>query len=139
MKTMWRVTPKDEAVGQWAAMYVTMNRKGHIVMNRRAYESAGAPEAFLLKFDPINNRIGLEPAGAADRNAYRACPSGRHGGKLVRAYRLMQDNALEVPETIQFQNPEIDTDGMLILDLKTAKVSARAKNGKGKSESRASS
>ncbi len=130
MKTIWRVTPKDEAVGQWAAMYVTMNRKGHIVMNRRAHESAGAPDAFLLKFDPINKRIGLEPAGAADRNAYRACPSGRHGGKLVRAFRLMRENGLEVPETIQFQNPEVDTDGVLILDVRTAKVSTRAKRQK---------
>ena len=126
MKTMWRVTPNNEKVGQWAAMYVTMNRKGHIVMNRRTYEIVGSPEAFLLMYDELDHRIGLKPVEAKEPDAFRACPSGRHGGKLVRGYRLMQDNGVDVPETLQFHDVNIDND-ILILDLKTAKVSARAK------------
>ena len=126
MKTMWHITPNNQKLGQWAAMYVTMNRKGHIVMNRRTYEHVGAPEAFLLMYDALNNRIGLKPVAINEPDAYRACPSGRHGGRLVRGYRLMQENGVEVPETIQFHDAKIDND-TLILDLKTARVSARAK------------
>jgi hypothetical protein len=126
MKTNWRITPKDDKVGQWSAMYVTINPKGHIVMNRRAYEAVGAPEAFLLMYDTLNDRIGLKPVQADEPDAYRACPSGRHGGKLVRAFRLLQDNGLDVPETMQFHDAAVDND-VLILDRKTAKPSARGK------------
>jgi hypothetical protein len=130
MKTMWRVTPNNEKLGQWAAMYVTMNRKGHIVMNRRTYESVGSPEAFLLMYDPPTKRIGLKPVELNEPDAYRACPSGRHGGKLVRGYRLIQENGVEVLETIQFHDAKIDND-ILILDLKTARVSTRARGRRG--------
>ena len=126
MKSNWRITPKDDKVGQWSAIYVTMNPKGHIVMNRRAYEAVGSPEAFLLMYDTLNDRIGLKPAAANAPDAYRACPSGRHGGKLVRAFRLMQENGLDIPETVQFHDAAVDND-VLILDRRIAKVSPRAK------------
>lgn len=128
MRPDWREVPREPARGQWAALYVTLNRKGNIVMNRTAYERLGAPAAFLLLFDAVNNRIGLKPAAASTRNAYPASPSGPSGGRLIRAYRLLQDFGIVVPDTLQFQNPEIDHDGILILDLRTARTSPRAAN-----------
>jgi len=88
MKADWRECPRGDVRGQWAALYVTMNRKGHISMSRLTYQRLGEPKAFLLLFDTVNNRIGLKPTGISIRNAYPVGPQGRHGGKVVRAYRL---------------------------------------------------
>jgi hypothetical protein len=128
MRPDWREVPRESTKGQWASLYVTLNHKGFIVMTKTTYERVAAPAAFLLLFDTVNNRIGLKPAALSTRNAYPASPSGPQGGRLVRAYRLLQDYGIVVPETLQFQNPEIDHDGILILDLRTARVSPRAAN-----------
>jgi len=127
MKPDWRECPRGDVKGQWAAFYVTMNPQGHVVMSRITYERLGEPKAFTLLFDKVNNQIGLKPTHAQDRNAYPVGPSGRYGGKLVRAYRLMQEFGISLPETIRFHNAEVDNDGILILDLRTARVSSRAK------------
>ena len=125
MKTDWREVPRDEIKGQWAALYVTMNRRGFIVMSRVTHQRLGEPKAFQLLFDAVNNRIGLKPAAQSTRNAYPVGPCGPHGGKVVRAYRLMQDFGISLPETIRFHDAEIDQDGVLVLDLRTARVTGR--------------
>ena len=125
MKPDWREVPRDEVKGQWAALYVTMNQKGYIVMSRVTYQRLGEPNAFQLLFDATNNRIGLKPTALSTRNAYPVGPCGPHGGKIVRAYRLMQDFGISLPETIRFHDAEIDHDGVLVLDLRTARVTAR--------------
>ena len=125
MRTDWREVPRDNVIGQWAALYVTMNRKGFLVMSRLTFQRMGEPKAVILLFDQVNNRIGLKPAQLSTRNAYHIGPSGSHGGKMVRAYRLMQEFGIVIPETIRFQDPEIDEDGILILDLRNARVSTR--------------
>ena len=127
MKAEWQQVPRGDVIGQWSAVYVTMNPRGFIVMSRVTYERAGAPKSFLLLFDKVNNRIGLKPTHGQDHNAYPVGPAGRHGGKMVRAYRLMQEFGIVLPETIQFHDAQIDTDGILILDLRTARISTRAK------------
>ena len=44
-----------------------------------------------------------------------------------RAYRLLIEFGIKVPETLEFKDAEIDLDGQLILDLRTARVSARGR------------
>jgi hypothetical protein len=45
----------------------------------------------------------------------------------VRAYRLITQIGVKIPETLEFKDAEIDIDGQLVLDLRTARVSPRAK------------
>ena len=137
MKADWRECPRGDVLGQWSALYVTMNRKGEIALSRITYEKLGEPAAFNLLFDMVNNRIGLKPTALAARNAYPVAKQGRHGGRVVRAYRMTQEFGIDLPETIRFHNVEIDQDGILILDLRTAKVSQRALGfRKGRSDQR---
>jgi hypothetical protein len=128
MKRVWKEVPRGDRRAQWAGMYVTMNRKGMIVLNRAAHERAGGFEAFLLLYDPANNTIGLKPSTPMTRNAYPAAKSGRHGGRRINAYRLLAEWGVVVQETLEFPDAEIDLDGILILNLRTAKVSNRALN-----------
>ena len=128
MKRHWKEVPRDKKRPQWAGIYVTMNSKGTIVMNHEAHDRMGAPAAFTLLYDSANNTIGLKPTAAAMRNAYPALKSGRHGGRKVSAYRLITECGLCINDTLEFADAEIDEDGILLLNLRTAKVSNRALN-----------
>ena len=126
MRSNWKQVPRGDVAGQWARFYVTMNRRGYIVFSRKTYERLGEPEAFHLLFDAVNNRIGLRPTEPGMVDAYPAAKYGKHGGRLVRAWRLMEECGIELPGTIQFESAELDQDGVLVLDLRTAKLSTRS-------------
>jgi hypothetical protein len=129
MKPVWTVVPRGDVPTAAAKLYVSMNPKGAISLNRTTYQRMGSPAAFLLLFDRVNSRIALKPTAAAMRNAYPARIFGRHGGRVVRALRLFVEFGIELPEIVEFRDTEIDQDGQLILDLRTAKVSRRAHSG----------
>jgi hypothetical protein len=128
MRREWSELPRDDTRPQWAGFYVTMNRKGEIVMNRATYERLGSPAAFKVLFDRVNNCIGLTPTSSQMRNAYPAYKAGRHGGRRISAFRLLQEHRLRINETLEFADAEIDEDGILVLDLRTARISNRALN-----------
>lgn len=128
MKRNWTEISRGDKRPQWAGIYVTMNRKGMIVMNRATHERTDAPEAFLLLYDSANNTIGLKPTVRQMKNAYPASKSGRHGGRRVAGYRLLTEYGLVVKQTLEFPDAEIDEDGILVLNLRTAKVSSRSTN-----------
>lgn len=110
---------------QATGVYATMNRKGEIFMNLFTYQRMSEPKAFLIMFDRVNNRIALKPTGLGMQHAYPARSYGRRGGRVVRAYRLLKEFGLDLPDTVEFK-AEIDQDTQLILDLRTARVSPRA-------------
>jgi len=111
---------------QWAGIYVTMNGKGQIVINRAAHVRMDMPEAFHILYDSANNVIGLKPTRLVVRNAYPAHKAGKHGGRRIAAYRLLKEHSLVVKDTLEFPDAEIDDDGVLVLNLRTARVSNRA-------------
>ena len=65
MKRNWSELPRGDKRAQWAGVYVTMNGKGVIVINRAAHERLGSPDAFLVLYDAPNNTIGLKPTRAS--------------------------------------------------------------------------
>jgi hypothetical protein len=129
MKGEWEEVPRGDMMPQYSGVYVTMNPKGDLVMNRVAYELTGGPDAFVLLFDKTNRRIGLKPASKFTRNAYPVCVANRRSGsKKVHGHRLTKRYRIDLPQTIVFPDAEIDDDGILRLDLRTAEVPKRVKN-----------
>ena len=126
MRIEWSILPRGDVAPHHSGVYVTINKLGTIAMNRVAYQRMGAPAAFLVMFDRVNNRIGLKPTGATMKNAYPTRKYGRRGGRVVRAFRIFSEFGVVIKETVEFKDAEIDQDGQLILDLRTARVSARA-------------
>ncbi len=124
----WQECPRGDIRPQWAAIYVTMNPKGEIAMSSVTYERLGSPPAFVLLYDAARNRIGLKPAGLDTRNAYPVrCSRGR-GARRIRGHRLMHEFRIDIPETVRFHDADTDADGVLILNLQTARPAARAVN-----------
>ena len=128
MHIEWSVLPKDDGVHPvWSGVYVTINREGTIAMNKVAYQRMGEPAAFLIMFDRVNSRIALKPTALSMKHAYRACKYQKHGGRRVRAYRLLTEYGIKIPETLEFKDAEVDFDRHLILDLRTARISPRTR------------
>jgi hypothetical protein len=124
MKANWTMLPRGDISTQAAGIYVSMNREGSIVLNRTLYVRLGEPAAVHILFDRVNNRIALKPTIAAMRNAY---PVGKkRRGRIIYAKRLLREFGIDLPDTIEFRDAEIDQDGQLILDLRTARASRRA-------------
>ena len=124
MRADWQEVPRGDVVPQYAGIYVTMNPMGDIVMSRVTYEMMGEPKAFLILYDTTNKRIGLKPAALTTRNAYPVRVSNRAGAKMICGHRLTREHRIDLPHTVRFY--DIDEDGILILDLRTAKICPRA-------------
>src|SRR5690348_17215227 len=99
MKREWQEVKPDGRRPQWAGFYVTMNRKGEIVMNRVTYERLGEPTGISLLFDKVNNCVGLAPTSKELRNTFPVCPYGKHGGRRVRAFKLLQEHRIRIADT----------------------------------------
>jgi hypothetical protein len=128
MKRNWRQIPRDGKRAQWAGIYVTLNKKGVIVINRSAHERLGCPKAFHIFYDDANNTIGLKPTALGMKDAYPLAKSGRHGGRKVAALMLIKECSLVIDETLEFPDAEIGPEGLLLLNMRTAKISNRALN-----------
>ena len=126
MQIEWKVVPRNEIRPADTRVYVTMNRRGEIVMNGTAYRRVGEPAAFLVMYNQPNSLIALKPTAVAMRDAYPARKNGRSNGRVIRVLRLLNDHNIKLPDTVEFLDAEIDMDGVLILDLRTARVSPRA-------------
>lgn len=126
MNIEWSILPRGDVHPAHTRVYVTINKLGTIAMNRVTYQRMDEPAAFLVMFDRVNNRIALKPTGATMKNAYPARKYGRRGGRVVRAFRLLTEFGVVIKDTVEFKDAEIDTDGQLILDLRSARVSPRA-------------
>ena len=128
MKADWIVIKRGDVMPQYAGIYVTMNPAGDIVMSRVTYEMMGSPKAFMIYYDTANKRIGLKPTALGMRDAYPARVSNRCGAKMVRGHRLTREQHIDLPMTVRFYDADINEDGILVLDLRTAKISPRARN-----------
>lgn len=130
MHVEWSVLPRGDVAPHWSLIYVSINREGVIKLSGNTYGRMGEPAAFLVLFDKTNSRIALRPTGATMKNAYPARKVGKRKSRTVRAWRLLTEYGIKITETLEFKDAEIDFDGQLILDLRTARVSARCRRPK---------
>lgn len=100
-------------------IWVTLSRKGEIMIGVSAYEKLGMPEAAVLLFDRRNHTIGVAPAKLDAVNAFPMVKKkvGRH--RVLRANLFCRHHRIFVPRTAAFGKAEIDADGVLTLDLRT--------------------
>lgn len=115
----WEECPRDPEVSpRWQSMYVTIKPDGELMLSRVTHEAMGAPAGYVLLFDRERMCIGLRPANPEkSRMAYPARPRGDHGGRRIRASRLLNEFGLRIPVTLRFPRAQKNKDGILILDL----------------------
>jgi hypothetical protein len=126
MDADWMIVPRGDVAPHWSGLYVTINKLGSIAISRVTHERLGEPVAYVIMFDRFNKRIGLKPAKPGERHAYPARKYGKRGARIIRVNRLVREFGIRPPDTIEFQDPKIDLDGTLILDLRNIRISPKA-------------
>lgn len=124
MKTNWKVIERDPRAGKWAQMYVSLSPKGVIAFSNFTWEKTGSPLAYLVLFDEENQRIGLKPTATGVKHAYPVLQRGQHSGRKLNVFRMMVEQGIKLKYGLKFPYPEIDSEGVLILDLRTAETSS---------------
>ena len=114
--------------GVWVGLHVTLSRKGAINLTKATFEKMGEPDAVHVFFDATNNRFGLKPTSPSTRNAFPMGSQGKRGGRRVYVASVLKEFRIDIPETIQFFDADFDDEGILVLDLRTARVPNRVLN-----------
>ena len=118
MQHQWETCTFDTTQARWSGIHVTMNPKGLIYLNGSAMSTLRHAERVELLYDRLNNTIGVKPSNTLNKFAFKAAVKGKHGGKKIRAYRLLQQFEIKLDRTVRFLKPEVNDEGVLILDLR---------------------
>jgi len=95
-----------------------LNEKGEILLGAGAVSRFGKHDAAILLFDEVNASIGLLPSNLRNKNAYPLKRKGQNEYRVVQAARFCRHHNIRVDRRIKFNTPELDPEGILILDLK---------------------
>ena len=108
-------------------MHVTLNDSGVLLMNKKAWETLGAPDHIVLMFDRMNNMIGLRSGSAEEKNAFPV-KGMQNYSRIVYASPFCVHYGLELDRTMMFNEIEFDDQSFLRLMLRTATGVSRPKN-----------
>lgn len=100
-------------------LHVTLNARGVILLNLKAFEALGEPEAAVLLYDERSSVIGLQRATARIENAFPLAQKGKNAHRLIYATAFCRHFGIKVGATVVFPTADIDHDGILQLDLQT--------------------
>lgn len=122
MVTDWQEFEGGQLSERYVRPRVTLNIDGEFYFGRRAFEALGMPEAVKLYFDLGSSRIGVKGVQSGEKTfkVVRSKPSkGRYGH--LRAATFCKHYGIKPEGRIEFQDVCVDADGMMVLDLKTAR------------------
>ena len=93
---------------------------------RPAREALGFPKAVELLFDATTSRMGIRPVNPKQQNSrlVYSKPDSKHATISVLAF-CSRFNIKPEHRTIRFDDVYVDSEGILILDFKTAKNATR--------------
>ena len=122
MMTDWQEYNGGEFLERRVRPRVTLNIDGGIYFGTAAYEALGRPEAVKLYFDVSGSRIGVKPVPQGEKTFKIVHPNGStctYGH--ARAATFCKYYGIKPEARIEFLDVHIDADGIMVLDLKTAR------------------
>jgi len=110
---------------------VSLNPRGVIFFNRKAFAAMGEPAAVRLFFDENRLRIGLKPTDPSRKNAFPVRKKDRWENRVVQASPFCRHNKIRIDRTVVFNEVDLDDEGILTLDLnKTTSIGREPKSAK---------
>lgn len=97
---------------------VTLGPNSTISFNAHAYKSFGEPAAVELSFDENNKLIGLLPCDPHKKNAFPFRRRPTHKRATVSVGAFLTHFKIKPKSTVLFEEIDIKSDGMLVLDMK---------------------
>ena len=116
----WKIFKGEPTPRRRDRLRVTINPRGVILVNRKAFEVMGRPEAVLLMYDERHQAIGLQPASAGEQYAFPLKSKDKVTHRTIYAWPFCKFFKLKPPKTVSFTSPELDHNGVLMLHLNHA-------------------
>lgn len=107
---------------------VTLNEKGVLLLNGKAFDALEQPKAVALVYDEDERVVGIVPTDPRNTNAF---PVVQRSYARPASYRLIHANpfckhfGIKVRGTVRFHNVEIDNEGVMLLPLRYAVQTGR--------------
>ena len=102
------------------APYVSLNKRGEIVLNRAAQALLNGANYVHLFYDAETKRLGIAWPKMDDYGleTFTLRRHGRGGrSRIIRAGRFLKQFGINITETIVFRDIKIEPGPMLVLDL----------------------
>ena len=97
---------------------VTLNGKGIIHLNKKAFEEFGSPAAVKLFFDENELVIALKPCDLRHKNAFEVKPHHHGNTRLIHIQSFCTHHKIRHERTVRFNDIEINNEGTMLLWLK---------------------
>ncbi|MFN2412720.1 MAG: hypothetical protein ABR535_06660 [Pyrinomonadaceae bacterium] len=98
------------------AVRITLNRKGTIYFNPKAYQVLGSPKAVALYYSREDDAIALEPSYPRFVEHFQVVK--KQNGWAVNAASFCRHYNIRIPNTERFIRPDLTNEGQMILSLK---------------------
>ena len=122
IETEWTAFEEPSYVTKKAKPRVTLSPTKKFCIGAKAFRAMGSPDAVLLYFDIPGNRVGMKKASLLLPSSLRVTRSSRDrtvgyvsAGGFCNQFRIKPET------TIEFNEITFEKDGMMILDLNTAR------------------
>lgn len=122
-KSRWQVyTGLPNRLGTGDTPRVTLNHRKVFLLNKKACEVLGSPAAVEFRYDEDTRTIGLAPM---DPRILRAFPLKDHKARkytyrIIHASPFCKQFGITPRGTLLFTDIDLDNEGTLLLELKTA-------------------
>lgn len=117
MEWNWEQFEQGPVEAHSERIHVTLNSRGTLFFNRRAFETLGEPDAVALMYDRRRSTIGVTHAPTSRQNAFRLKRKDSRGGRVLYASNFCHFYSIRPEETLAFTAAEVNKEGVLILDL----------------------
>jgi len=107
--------------------HITINHNGQIHIGRHAHIDLGRPQSVTLYYEPTLNKIAIEPADPRGSGVVPLIEK-EFGAYYVPASQFCRQNRIAVAGTESFIKPEINHNGIMILDLNETVRVGRGRN-----------
>ncbi len=107
--------------------HITINHNGQIHIGRQAHIDLGRPRAVTLYYEPNQKKIAIEPADPRDPGSVPLIAK-TFGAHYVPGAQFIRQNRIHIAGTEAFIKPELNHNGILILDLTETTRVGRGRN-----------
>lgn len=116
-------------------IYVSLNKRGEIVLNDTAWRNIGRPYNVTLLYNAANGQIAVKSPVPADRFFFPVRRYGRGGrNRIIRAKRMMDQFGIKIGGTLVFEGVRwvmLRDEPMLVIDLFHGREFGSAARGPG--------
>ena len=123
--SQWTVfTDKSHAIHR-GSMTVSISTNKNLYLNDVVFKALGKPKSVELMFDEFNKWIGIKKADPNLPYSRRVRQHARDKGYCITMAGFTSRFGLKIDATVRFPHCFVDTEGVLVLDLKRTITTSR--------------